>query len=137
MSSHMGHPSRASRPVGRRDKAAVAATVASSQFDTNDNAVSPRFAPRLPRAHGLATNIGRAVSISAPMAMIVRMIVTLVRNSRAVMKCLPFAILEAASSATTDDYLIFLSGFAERSAMTHNRICGSLFWRRTRDDAEI
>src|SRR5947207_13326391 len=88
----------------------------------------PRFAPRLPRPLGLATNIGRAISISAPTAMMVRMIVTLVRNSRAVMKCLPFAILEAESSTRTDDSLIFLSGFAERSAMTHNRICGSLFW---------
>src|SRR5438045_8838580 len=119
MSSQMGHPRRASRPVGRRDKAAVAATDASTQFETSDNAVSPRFAPRLPRALGPATNIGSAVSISAPMAMMVRMIVTLVRNSRAVMKCLLLAILEAARSATTEDSLIFLSVLAALIGRAH------------------
>jgi len=44
-------------------------------------------------------------------------------------------MLEASSGAATDEYLIFLSGFPERSAMRGKRIAGrlpiaSITWRR-------
>jgi predicted dinucleotide-binding enzyme len=39
----------------------------------------------------------------------------LVKSSRAVIECLPVAIVEAGTSATTDEYLIFLSEFEERT----------------------
>jgi len=85
MSSHIGQSNLAIAPAGRSVSAAMAAMDASSQFERNDSTVRLRFAMRRPCRHGPATNIGTAVSMSAPTAMTVRMRLMLTRNSRAVM----------------------------------------------------
>src|SRR5262245_30734012 len=118
--SHTGQCSCAIRPAGRNVSAAVAAIDARSQLDTNDVAVSHRFAVRRPCLHDPVTNIGTAVSISAPMAITDTMMATLFRKSRALMNTSRQVILEVASSATTDEYLIFLSGSSAASAVSHN-----------------
>src|SRR5262245_55202544 len=120
-SSQNGQPRPAIRPAGLSESAATAAIDASSQFEKNDNAVRPRLAARRSRFQALAANIGTPVSSSAPTAITVRMMVTLVRKSRALIRSSsPLAIVEAQSSAASDKYLTFLSGSSQARAMTHN-----------------
>src|SRR5262245_6694506 len=111
ISIHAGHPSWAIAPAGRNLRASIAASDASSQFERNDKAVKLRFAVRRPCRHGLARNIGTAVSSKAPIAITLRMMVTLVKKSRALIGSSSLiGILEARSAPQSDNYLIFMSG---------------------------
>jgi hypothetical protein len=65
----------------------MAAIEAKSQFERNDTAVSPRLAFRRSRDRDAAEN-GTAISMSAAIAMMDKMIVTLVKNSRVVIDAL-------------------------------------------------
>src|SRR5262245_6880931 len=94
--SHTGHVDAAMSPAGRHDSARIAATDASNQFERNDNPVNARLADRLPRHAFAALNNGTIVSNNVPAAMIVRIMVTFVRNSRVVIVILQtIAIVEA------------------------------------------
>src|SRR5262245_45566220 len=108
-SSQPGQPNCAKSPAGRSFSANTAASTASNQFAKNATAVKPRFAARRPPFHGLARAIGTAVSSNAPIAITLRMIVTLVRKSRALIGSSSlFRMLEGRSATDTDNYLIFL-----------------------------
>ena len=81
MWTHIGQPRPASKPAGRSHTAARAATDAKNQFETNDNAVRPKFAIRRGCVHGFARNIGTAISIRAAAAMAARMTLIFVSGS--------------------------------------------------------
>src|SRR5207247_1765533 len=104
-----GNPRLAMSPAGRTDrvKAMIATADVNAQLNRNDSAVRPRFAARRSRFHAASANIGTAVSSSAANAMIARMIVTLVRKSRAVI-VVPstlMVIVEGLGARRTDKYL--------------------------------
>src|SRR5262245_5868599 len=108
-STQPGQPRRAKSPAGRNPIAAAAAMDDSSQFMVKATAVNPRFAVRRPFLHGLATNIGTSVSMSALAAMTVKMMLTFVRNSRVVMQPLLARIVGGRLRSARDEILIFAS----------------------------